>query len=232
MHEACKRLLSIHTTNKINKIGLALELGEALSYQGGMDNTMAQVITTNKQVTFNIEKKFEDVTKGFLKYFSRVNHAYLTTNTIVGLRSSELHTESKNNDTCIEIIDHIKFDVGVQSFSNIDKIINFHIDMTKSKSKQIEPEQSVLDEIKDILSNIGSNNNQHLSSTINTNDNRTTFDTNNNQPTVPNQPISDDIRNVIAGFRVEDEDISTNSYDDDSLFEVQSDDHSNDDSIF
>ena len=52
--------VSIHTTNKINKIGMALELGEALSYQGDMNNTTAQFITTNQQVISNIEKKFED----------------------------------------------------------------------------------------------------------------------------------------------------------------------------
>ena len=37
---------------------------------------MVQVITTNKEVASEIEKKIEDVTKGFSKYFSRVNHAY------------------------------------------------------------------------------------------------------------------------------------------------------------
>ena len=71
-----KNYISIHDTNKIEKVGTALELGKALSHGGGMKNTMVQVITTNKEMTSKIEKKFEDVIKGFSKYFSRVNHVY------------------------------------------------------------------------------------------------------------------------------------------------------------
>ena len=67
-----KNYISVHDTNKVKKIGTALELGKALSHGGGMNNTMVQVITTNKEVTSKIEKKFEDVIKGFSKYFSRV----------------------------------------------------------------------------------------------------------------------------------------------------------------
>ena len=67
-----KSYISIHTTNKIKKIGTALELGEALAYQGGMNNAMVQVLTTNKQVTSSIEKQFEDVIKGFSKYFQEL----------------------------------------------------------------------------------------------------------------------------------------------------------------
>ena len=127
---------------------------------------------------------------------TKLLNAYFTTNTTVGLNSSYLQTKLKNNDTCLEIIDYIKLDVGVQSFSNIDRIINFHIYMTKSTFKQIKSEQSVLEEIKDILSNIGSNANQHISSSIKIDSNSTTFATNINQATMPQQHISDDVRNA------------------------------------
>ena len=162
-----KSYISVQTTNKTNRIGTAFELGKALSYKGGMNNTMVQVVPTNKQVTSNIEKKFKDVIKGFSNYFSRVNHAYFKSNSSNGLSSAELQTKLRNDDTLLEIIDHIKFDVGVQSFLNIDRIINFRIDMTKSKSKskQIEPEQTVLDKIKNIISNICTNTNQNVSTT-------------------------------------------------------------------
>ena len=152
---------------------------------------MVQVVTTNKHVTSNIEKKFEDVIKGFSKYFSRVNHAYFKSNSSNGLSSAELQTKLRNDDTLLEIIGHIKFDVGVQSFSNIYRIINFCIDMTKSKSKQIEPEQSVLEEIKNILSNIGTNTNQNVSTTNAVDNNTSNPKSTTNQPTMPQQPISD-----------------------------------------
>ena len=65
--EFVERYISVHNTNKINKIGTALELGKALSYHGSINNSMVQVITTNKQVTTKIEKKFKDIIKGFSK---------------------------------------------------------------------------------------------------------------------------------------------------------------------
>ena len=227
---------------------------------------MVQVITTNKEVTSKIEKKFEDVIKGFSKYFSRVNHAYFRKNTTIGLSNSDVQSKLRNDDTYLDIIDNIAFEVGVQTFSNIDRIISFHIDMSKSKSKQIEPEQSVLDEIKEIIS-------QNVSST-NTDQEFDRITTSTNQPTVP-QPITDDIRDAIAGLldlniavgnledeyyhdqehctiigqqkdssvvprnhanlmRDKNEDSSSTSTneDDASLYEQQSDENSNDDSLF
>ena len=56
--------------------------------------------------------------------------------------------------------------------------------MTKTKSKQIEPEQSVLDEIKEIISSIGNKTNQNVSST-NTDQEVETIATITHQPTVP-----------------------------------------------
>ena len=38
--EFVERYISVHNTNKINKIGTALELGKALSYHGGINNSM------------------------------------------------------------------------------------------------------------------------------------------------------------------------------------------------
>ena len=193
-----KSYISVHDTNKIKKIGTALELGKALSYGGGMNNTMIQVITTNKEVTSEIERKFEDVIKGFSKYFSRVNHAYFKNASMIGLSNSDLQSKLRNDDTYLDIIDNITFEVGVQTFSNIDRIIRFHIDMTKTKSKQIEPEQSVLDEIKEIISSIGNETNQNVEST-NTDQEVETIATITHQPTVP-PPITDDIRDAIAGL--------------------------------
>ena len=65
-----KSYISIHTTNKIKKIGTALELGEALAYQGGMDNTMVQVLTTHTQTN-----KFHPILKRNSRMLSRVSQS-------------------------------------------------------------------------------------------------------------------------------------------------------------
>ena len=172
-----KEYMAVIDTNKVKRIGTAEELGKALSHNGGMRNTMIQVVATNKDHTSKIEKKFEDVIKGFSKYFSRVNHVYFTRCDSIGPSYDELSDRVPSDDTCLDIINHLTFDVGVQSFSNIDKIVNFHIDMSKSKSKQIEPEQSVLDEIQHIMSSIGNSGNSNDTSTCDTTTPATTADT-------------------------------------------------------
>ena len=70
--------------------------------------------------------------------------------------------------------------------------------MTKTKSKQIEPEQSVLDKIKEIISSIGNETNQNVSRT-NTDQEVETIATSTHQPKVPT-PMTDVIREVIAGL--------------------------------
>ena len=98
-----KNYISIHDTNKVKKIGTALELGKALSHGGGMNNTMVQVLTTNKEVTSKIEKKFEDVIKGFSKYFSRVNHVYFRKSGTISLHTSDIQSKLIDNDTYLDI---------------------------------------------------------------------------------------------------------------------------------
>ena len=164
-----------------------------------MNNTMVQVLTTNKEVTSKIEKKFEDVIKGFSKYFSRVNHVYFRKSGTISLHTSDIQSKLIDNDTYLDIIDNITFDVGVQTFSNIDRIINFHIDMTKSKSKQIEPEQSVLDEIREIISSIGDNTNPNISTTANTDPEVGTIPNGTNEES-ETQHITDNTRDAIAGL--------------------------------
>ena len=160
--------MAVQDTNKAKRICTAVKLGKALSHNGGIQNTMIKVVATNKDHTSKIEKKFEDVIKGFSKYFSRVNHVYFTNCDSIGPSYEELIARVQSNDTCLDIINHITFDIAVQSYSKIDRIVNFHVDMSKSNSKQVEPEQSILDEVQHIMrsisvSNSNSNNSNNTS---------------------------------------------------------------------
>ena len=72
-----------------------------------------------------VEKKFEDAIKGFSKNFLRINHAYFRSNTAISFSCSNVQSKLRNDDTYFERIDNNNFDVGVQIFSNIDRIIIF-----------------------------------------------------------------------------------------------------------
>ena len=54
-----------------------------------------------------------------------------------------------------DIINTMIFNIGVQSYSNINRIVNFHIDMTKPNRDMVIPDKLLLDEInkKDIGDN-------------------------------------------------------------------------------
>ena len=51
------------------------------------------------------------------------------------------------NVTSLDVIDSMIFDIGVQSYSNVNRIVTFHIDMSKPKSK-LTPENLVTGEIE------------------------------------------------------------------------------------
>ena len=139
--------------NKVKRIGTATDLGRALSHNGGIRNMMVQVLTTNKEQTSKVEKKFTNVTKNLHKYFTRVNHAFFKDHNTDDADSSKISDTIQNDDTCLDIINDMKFDIGVQSFSQINRIINFHVDMKLPETKQMQPEQSLLDEIKFLSQN-------------------------------------------------------------------------------
>ena len=82
----------------------------------------------------------------------RINHIYFTTGIGNLLEKEALYEKIENNDnTCLEIIDNMNFDVGVQSFLNVNKIVMHHVNMTKSNSKQVHLEQAMIGELTYIM---------------------------------------------------------------------------------
>ena len=68
---------------------------------------------------------------------TELNHAYFMVSSGTILDKDELYEKIENDNICLEIIDNMIFDVGVQSFSNVNKIATFRVDTTKPKSKQV-----------------------------------------------------------------------------------------------
>ena len=128
--------------NNIAKICTAKELGTALTFKGGLRNTMVQIVSTNKDRTFEIERKFLPVLTSIQKYFSRVNYAYFES--IPTLSPVCVKDDYKS----LDFIDIMEFDVAVQSFSNINHIVQFHINMKLPPSKKFAPDDIVLKEVR------------------------------------------------------------------------------------
>ena len=62
----------------------------------------------------------------------------------------------------LQTINKMVFKIGVQAFSNINKIVQFDIDMTKPNAARIQPDQSVIDEIEYMLNNSSSCDNDSV----------------------------------------------------------------------
>jgi len=126
--------------NQVIKINTPGALGYALSHNGGIKNVGVQVVNCNMAETRQIEQKFEHVTKVLKSYFSRVNHAYFYPKQKVSIETT--------TDMCAcDILKTMIFDIGVQSYSNINQIINFHIDMTQPDKTKVLPDKLLTDEI-------------------------------------------------------------------------------------
>ena len=109
--------------NYIAKICTTKELCTALTFKGGIRNTMVQVVSTNKDRTLEIERKFLLVLTSIQKYFSRVNHAYFESKPTLSPVCNQ------NDYKSLDFIDTMEFDIAVQSFSNINRIVRVHINM-------------------------------------------------------------------------------------------------------
>ena len=137
MHAIHNELQDAYGIEPCLKKCTATDFGHVLAHNGGINNAMIQVLRTDTVTSTAIECKFELVVKEFQKYFARINHAYFSVPRLVG---GDLGQTLDLSYLGLDIIDEMIFDIGVQSFSNINRIVNFHVDMTKPKSQKIQPD--------------------------------------------------------------------------------------------
>ena len=109
--------------NRITTINTPNGLGYALAWKGGIPNVMVQVVKINRDHVAKIFKRFQPIINQLKKYFSRVNMKHF-------LGSSKIHTGIEN---VLEQIDTLKFEIGIQSYSNIDQMSKFVVDMSVNK---------------------------------------------------------------------------------------------------
>ena len=164
-----KQFMSSSMTNRICKIGTARGLGYALSDKGGVTNTMVQVVNTDRDRVLQISSKFSPVLNSFKTYFTRINHVYFHKEP-----SSECDggvNPTQEDIDSLKVIDNMVFKVGVQSYSNINRIVYFNIDMTEEKDKdKMIPDELVTDEINSTLRGANTNTTQNNKTGTTTND--------------------------------------------------------------
>ena len=67
-----------------------------------------------------------------------MNHAFFKDHNTDDANSSKFSDTIQNDDTCLDIINDMKFDIlGMKSFSEINQIINSHVDMKLPETKQM-----------------------------------------------------------------------------------------------
>ena len=102
------------------------------------------------------DSKFEPVTSGLKNYLTRINHAYFDK---PSSERDQCFQPTQENIETLKLIDNIMFKIGVQSYSNINRIIYFYIDMSKEKStEKFQPEKIVNDEIEFTLGTANTRN--------------------------------------------------------------------------
>ena len=142
MMKFIRHFMSTSVENQVKKINTPSTLGYALSHNGGVRNVGVQVVNSNIVETKKIEDKFNAVTKILKTYFTQVNHAYFYSSTTDDTQWSDTSTP------ITDLIDAMVFNIGVQSYSNINRIVNFHVDMSKPNNKDmVIPDKLLLDEV-------------------------------------------------------------------------------------
>ena len=129
-----RHFMSTSVENEVKKINTPRTLDYALLHNRCVKNVVFQVVNSNIVETSNkIEDKFNAVTKILKTYFTRVNYAYFY---------SSINNDTQWSDTSTpikDLIDTMVFNIGVQSYSNINHIVNFHIDMSKPNKDMVIP---------------------------------------------------------------------------------------------
>ncbi len=87
---------------------------------------MVQVVNADRDKFLQINPKLSPVLDSFKTYFTQINHAYFQKPS----SECENHANPTQEDIdSLKVIDNMSFRVGVQSYSKINRIVYFHIDI-------------------------------------------------------------------------------------------------------
>ena len=128
--------------NKVTKINTPNGLGYALAWKGGIPNVMVQVTKMDRKFVSDIFNEFNPVVIKLRKYFGRINMIHFIHSTDVFISN---HTGNDGHEnTILEQVRSLKFKIGIQSYSNIDEMSTFQVDIGQRK---VTPDEHVENEV-------------------------------------------------------------------------------------
>ena len=128
--------------NKVTKINTPNGLGYALAWKGGIPKVMVQVTKMDRKFVGDIFNKLNPVVIKLRKYFGRVNMIHFVESTDVFTSSNNGYDE--HSGTILEQVENLKFKIGIQSYSDIDQMSTFEVDVGQ---KKVTPDQYVENEV-------------------------------------------------------------------------------------
>ena len=136
-----KNFMLTYTQNRVTRIQTPLGLAYALSFNTGVRNTMVQLIELDEAKLEEISIVLEPVVKHSKNFFTRLNHIYY---------DDPIDNDCAQPDDIMANLSTLKFNLKVQSFTNIDDPFVFVVDM---EHNTFNPAGLMINQHNDVRSN-------------------------------------------------------------------------------
>ena len=131
-----KKFMKVWRPNVVTRIQTPKGLAFALTYSGGLLNSVVQLVQIDHMKLETLRQKFEPITQKLKEYFNRVNHIYF-----------EPISDSSTNDPD-DVILNGTFTFEASAFSGVGRKVKFFINFN---DKEVRPDDIALAEIQSVL---------------------------------------------------------------------------------
>ena len=131
-----KKFMKMWRPNVVTRIQTPKGLAFALTYSGGLLNSVVQLVEIDHMKLETLRQKFEPITQKLKEYFNRVNHVYF-----------QQISESSTNDPD-DVILNGSFSFEASAFSGVGRKVKFFINFN---DKEVTPDDIALTEIQSVL---------------------------------------------------------------------------------
>ena len=131
-----KKFMKVWRPNVVTRIQTPKGLAFALTYSGGLLNSIVQLVEIDHMKLETLRQKLEPITQKLKEYFNRVNHIYF-----------QQLSESSTNDPDEEILNG-SFSFEASAFSGVGRKVKFFINFNDN---EVRPDDIAMTEIQSVL---------------------------------------------------------------------------------
>ena len=142
-----KKFMKVWRPNVVTRIQTPKGLAFALTYRGGLLNSIVQLVEIDHIQLETLRQKFEPITQKLKEYFTRVNHIYF----------QQLPDTSINNPD--EELLKGPFSFEASAFSGVGRKVKFFINFNDN---EVTPDDTALTEIQSVLTGNEKNNKKQV----------------------------------------------------------------------